>query len=256
MLDTATSLLRYKLSSRDGDVGPVSEFYFDDRHWVIRYLVADTGHWMAGRQVLISPYALETVSRERHRIVLGLTRRQIEDGPSLRLNESVSPQFEEAYYGFHGWPQYWRGPYSWGCSPHVERDRKRWHAATAEEQSWERHLRNTGEVRGCYIQATDGELGHVDDFVIDEDTWAIRYLIINAQSWCPGKRVLMSPQWIQRVSWGASEMFVDLPRVAIKQSPEYSDRLLLSRDYEDRLHHHYDRRGYWADESAVTDYRQ
>ena len=87
----------------------------------------------------------------------------------------------------------------------------------------------------------DGEIGHVEDFIIDDETWAIRYLIVDTHNWWPGKKVLVSPQWIERVSWGERKVFVNLSREAIKQSPEYTDESLLTRDYEIGLHRHYNR---------------
>jgi hypothetical protein len=94
----------------------------------------------------------------------------------------------------------------------------------------------------------DGEIGHVEDFIIDDEMWAIRYLIIDTQNWWPGKKVLISPQWIERVSWRKSKVFVNLIRETIRQSPEYTEESLLNRDYETGLHRHYNRLGYWVDE--------
>jgi len=105
-------------------------------------------------------------------------------------------------------------------------------------------------VSGHHIQAADGEIGHVDDFIIDDETWAIRYLIIDTGNWWPGKKVLISPQWIERVSWLESKVFVNLPSETIKQAPEYTEESLLTRDYETGLHRHYQRQGYWVDESV------
>ncbi len=253
MLDKARTLQRYKLSSANGEIGTVKTFYFDDQHWTIRYLVADTGAWLAGRQVLISPYALAGVSRERHRFVLDLTKGQIEEGPSLSSEQPISQQFEEAYHGFHGWPRYWCGPYTWGRQPHIERDRKRWRAAPTDGRAWQRQLRTTSDVNGYYIQATDGEMGHIEDFIIDEETWAIRYLVVSTRNWWPGRRVLVSPQWIQRVNWDAGEVFVTLSGETVRESPEYTDQLLVTRDYETRLHRHYHRQGYWFGDPDTTD---
>ena len=103
------------------------------------------------------------------------------------------------------------------------------------------HLRSTHDVSGHHIQAVDGEIGHVEDFIIDDETWAIRYLIINTRNWWPGKKVLVSPQWIERVSWIQSKVFVNLSRETIKHSPEYMEESLLTRDYETGLHLHYNR---------------
>jgi hypothetical protein len=251
MLDSAKTLKGYKLNSLDGEIGSVKEFFFDDRHWVIRYLVADTGDWLVGRKTLISPYALDAVNREKHHISIDLTKKQIENSPSLDSDKPVSRQFEEAYYGYFGWPLYWGGPFMWGSYLYPARDPEQRRAAPGEKP-WDAHLRSTDDVSGHHIQAADGEVGHVEDFLIDDETWAIRYLVIDTRNWMPGKKVLVSPQWIERVSWSESKVFVDLARATIRQAPEYSDGCLLTRDYETRLHQHYDRRGYWVDGPAAV----
>ena len=253
MLNKAKTLTGYKLESLDGEIGKVKEFYFDDQHWAIRYLVADTGNWLTGRQVLISPHALLAVSEREEHITIDLTKKQIEDSPSLNSDKPVSRQFEETYYGYYGWPAYWGGPYMWGSLsyPLIARDGKKWKESTQNGKTWDPHLRSTHDVSGHNVQATDGEIGHVDDFIIDDETWAIRYLIIDTRNWWPGKKVLVSPLWIERVSWSESKVFVNLSREIIKQSPEYTEESLLTRDYETGLHGHYNRQGYWVDEPAA-----
>jgi uncharacterized protein YrrD len=248
MLYRAKTLQGYQLNSRDGKIGKVKEFYFDDRHWTIRYLVADTGHWLTGRQVLLSPYALGAVNREEKEIVVDLTKKQIEGSPSLDSDKPVSRQFENSYYGYYGMPMYWSGPYSWGPYPYPMRDRAHWGESTRSEKAWDPALRSTHGVAGYHIQATDGEIGHVEDFIIDPETWAIRYLIVDTRNWWPGKKVLISPQWIERVSWPELKVFVNLSREAIKQSPGFLEDSVLDRDYETVLHAHYNRPGYWVDE--------
>jgi hypothetical protein len=247
MLIKAKMVKGYKLDSLDGEIGKVREFYFDDRHWTIRYLVADTGDWLTGRQVLISPYALVTVNNEKQNIVINLTKKQIEKGPSLESDKPVSRQFEEDYYGYYGWPMYSTGPYIWGFSPYIVRDPEKWEEYTPGEKAWDPNLRSTHEVNDYHIQAADGGIGHVEDFIIDDETWAIRYLIIDTRNWWPGKKVLVSTRWIERVSWSESKVFVNLTRENIRQSPEYTEESLLTRDYEASLHRHYNRQGYWTD---------
>jgi hypothetical protein len=139
----------------------------------------------------------------------------------------------------------------WGVSSLIMRDSKKWDFSTQTGKACDSHLRSTNDVNGHDIQAADGEIGHVEDFIIDDETWAIRYLIIDTQNWLPGKRVLVSPQWIERVSWNESKVFVNLLRETIKQSPEYTDETILTRDYETGLHRHYNRQGYWVNESAA-----
>jgi hypothetical protein len=248
MLYRVKTLKEYTLDSLDGEIGGVEEFYFDDRFWTIRYLVANTGNWLTGRQVLISPYALVAAIQDGQHIAIDLTRRQIENGPSLSTDLPVSRQFEEAYYGYHGWPIYWGGPYMWGSYPYLERERGKSRDSNPSEKAWDPYLRSTNAVSGYEIQALDGEIGHVEDFVIDDETWAIRYLVVATRNWWPGKKVLISPHWIDRVSWSESKVFVNLSMTAIKESPEYTEEALLTRDYEKGLHRHYQRLGYWDDE--------
>ncbi len=248
MLYKAKTLKGYRMHCLDGSIGTVKEFYFDDNHWTTRYLVADTGNWLPGRQVLISPYSLVDVRRERQEVIVELTKKQIEDSPSLDSDKPVSRQFEMDFYGFYAWPVYWDGPLMWGPFPNIERDREK---ATGKgwgegEKKWDPHLRSTREVTGYNIQALDGEVGHVEDFIFDDQTWAIRYLVIDTENWLPGKKVLVSPQWAERVSWSESKVFIDLTREAIRQSPEYTEELLLTREYESALHQHYNRDGYWG----------
>jgi uncharacterized protein YrrD len=254
MLIKAKELQGYKLNGLDGELGKVQEFYFDDKYWTIRYLVVDTGGWLTGRQVLISPYALIAVNKEAKHINIDLPKKQIEDSPSLDSHKPVSQQFEVDYYGYYGYPIYWGGSYMWGYYANIVRDGKEWNKTAQEEKKWDSHLRSTNEVGGYHIQAKDGEIGHVEDFIIDDETWAIRYLVIDTKNWWKGKKVLGSPRWIEQVSWDESKVFVNLSREAIKQAPEYTEESLLTRDYETKLHRHYNRQGYWPDETIAKEH--
>jgi uncharacterized protein YrrD len=254
MLNKAKTLKGYTLHALDGEIGRVKDFYFDDRHWTVRYLVAETGNWLTGRQVLISPHALGAVSNEEQQITVELTKKQIEDSPSLDSDKPVSRQFEEAYYEHYGWPTYWGGPFMWGSYRHIVRDREQSREPNRDEKAWDPHLRSAHDVSGHHIQAVDGEIGHVEDFILDDETWAIRYLIINTRNWWADHLVLVSPQWIERVSWSESRVYVNLPRETIKQSPEYTEESRLTREYESGLHLHYNRLGYWIDEPAAKEH--
>jgi len=249
MMHKVKTLKGYKLHCHDGELGKAVEFYFDDKHWTIRYLVADTGDWLTDQKVLLSPYALVTVNKEKEFIVVDLTKKQIERSPSLNSDKPVSRQFEEEYFGYYGWPIYWGGLDIWGTDPYIVRDPAKWKESPHSEKTWDPHLRSTHEVSGYHIQASNGEIGHVEDFIIDDETWTIRYLIIDTENWWPGKKILVSPGWIKRVSWSESKVFVNLSCEAIKQSPEFKeDSFLLMRDYEAELHRHYNLKGYWTDE--------
>ncbi|MBU3100912.1 MULTISPECIES: PRC-barrel domain containing protein [Clostridium] len=259
MLNKAKTLKNYKLSCIDGEIGKVKEFYFDDHFWAIRYLIVNTGNWLTGRQVIISPYALAGVNKEEESITINLTKNQIENSPSLYNDEPISRQYEEDYYKYYEWPVYWGGPNMWGAyglSPRIEssQDQEKLMGSPQVNEQWENHLHMASDVIGYDIQATDGTIGHVDDFIIDDKTLAIRYLIIDTKNWLPGKKVLISPKWIERVSWDESKVFINLLRENIKQSPEYTDESLLTRDYENGLYQHYNQQGYWIDEEISNEH--
>jgi sporulation protein YlmC with PRC-barrel domain len=181
-----------------------------------------------------------------------LTKKQIEESPALASDKPVSRQYEEDYYGYFGWPMYLSGPYRWGSYPTIERERKKWTTSAPGQKAWDAHLRSTRDVTGHHIVSVDGgEIGHVEDFIIDDDFWAIRYLVVDTKNWLPGKRVLIAPKWIDRVSWTESKVFINLSREAVQKSPEFTDISRVSRDYEVGLYRHYDRYGYWL-EDLVT----
>lgn len=284
MLYEAQALTGFKLNGTDGEIGKVKEFYFDDHHWAIRYMVADTGGWLPGRRVLISPYALAGVSKEKKHISISLSKKQIEGSPSLDSDKPVSRQFENTYYAYYGWPMYWAGGYMWGSysyptisgtinggigqepengqgdapytggtSPTDMRNTEALGNPGQNKNTWDPNLRSTHAVTGYHIQAKDGEIGHVEDFLIDDETWAIRYMVVNTSNWWMGNNILVSPRWIERVDWDESKVFVALSRETIKLSPEYTEASLLTREYETGLHQHYNRQGYWVDEPAVKD---
>jgi len=250
MLYKAKSLKGYGLDSLDGTIGSVDGFYFDDKHWTVRYLVAETPGWLTGREVLLSPHSLTSVDEGRHRIVVELTKAEIEAAPSSEAHLPVSRQFEANYCGYYGWPQYWGGPYMWGPTPFLVRDRRK-ETAKPEDKKQESHLRSTAAVSGYTIEAKDGEIGHIDDFIIDDRTWAIRYLVAATHNWWPGKKVLLATRWIESVNWADSKVRVKVTREAIRNAPEYSEDGPLAYEYEVSLHRFHKVPGYWEHEAAV-----
>jgi PRC-barrel domain len=255
MLRSVNDLKGYTIHATDGDVGEVVEFYFDDEEWTIRYVVADTGNWLTGRKVLISPVALGRVDWNSKKLNAAMTREQVQNSPDIDTDKPVSRQHETAYYDYYGYPYYWAGPYLWGPVPYpadypayagstpssVERE-----VAAAEKQQGDVHLRSTNEVTGYYIGASDGDIGHVEDFLIDDENWTIRYMVVDTRNWWPGKKVLVAPDWIKSISWADSKVYVDLSRDSIKNGPEYNPSVPMDRDYEGRLYQHYGRPKYWS----------
>lgn len=254
MLRSASDIRKFNLNGTDEEVGGIKDFYFDDKFWTVRYLVANTGNWLSRRQVLISPYFLGTIDDNLEYVNVNLTKNQIEESPSIDTDKPVSRQFEESYYSYYGAPVYWGGPYVWGPGDTFSRNPEDWKHIRSQENSWDPNLRSFKAVTGHSIQATDDKIGHVDDFIIDDESWTIRYLVIDTKDWLPGKKVLVSPEWIDRLSWEDSKVFINLTTDTIKNSPEFDKDEFISRDYEERLYNHYNRRGYWMEEPVTSGY--
>lgn len=234
--------------STDGDIGKVDDFYFDDEDWTIRYLVADTGNWLVGRKVLLSPIAVGKADFSSGQVNVKLTKKQVEESPSIDTDKPVSRQHEAYYHDYYGYPYYWSGPYLWGSMYYpglpVD-DQQRVDERRAErEEAGDLHLRSAATVAGYHIEATDGDIGHVEDFIVDDESWEIRYMVVDTRNWLPGKKVLVAPRWIDRVSWEESKVYVSLTREAIENAPEY-DPDALNREYEEKLHDHYGQPRYW-----------
>jgi hypothetical protein len=251
-----TTLRDYTIGATDGDIGSVIDIYFDDLSWTVRYVIADTGSWLAGRQVLLSPAVLRGIDPVGMRVRTDLTRRQVEASPSVDTDKPVSRQHETALASYYGYSPYWEGPYRWGAEPYPiaatmpltaspRESRVAEELAAREREDRDEHLHSASAVTGYGIRATDGDLGHVEDFLIDEQEWAIRYLIVDPRSWWPGPHVLVGVDWIRSVNWSDSAVEVDVTREAIRNAPRYDPAAAFSREEETRLYAHHGRPGYW-----------
>ena len=251
MLKNAKHMKGFVVRAADGDLGTVDQLYFDDETWAIRYFTVETGGWLGGRQVLISPFSVLTTEWHARQLVVSLTKKQVEESPNIDTHKPVSRQYEAEYLSYYGYPYYWSGPSLWGPSLYPEGLAFPTTAAaevmadSIGREPTDSHLRSTGAVTGYHLEATDGEIGHVNGFVVDDETWAIRYLEIGTRNWWPGKKVLLSPAWIDRVSWMESSVYAGLSREAIENAPEYIESLPVTREYESRLYSHYGRPPYW-----------
>ncbi len=239
MLSRTSNLKGFAIEALDGELGTVDDLYFDDESWGIRYLTVDTGTWLNGRSVLISPLSVVRTNLPGRRLEVSLTKKQVENSPDIDTHKPVSRQQEATYRGYYGYGIYWRE----GPDPIV---------AVAEvaisTEGPDSHLRSTKVVTGYHIEASDGMIGHVDGFLVDDDGWAIRYLEVATTNWWPGKKVLISPGWVDRVSWADSKVFVGVSREAIQTGPEYYEWMVIGREYESKLHAHYGRPPYWKQE--------
>lgn len=224
MLRSVNEIHGYKINAQDGEMGNVEDFYFDDETAYIRYLVVSTGPWLFGKKVLLSPVALDKPDWATQTLSVNVTKEQIKNAPDIDISKPVSRQLESRLYGYYGWHPYWSFPPVPPENP---------------------HLRSAEEVEGYHIHARDGEIGHVEDFIADDELWIIRYLVVDTRNWLPGKKVVISPVWLERVNWFERKVDVDLSQEEIKGAPEYDPSAPVNRQYEERLYDFYGRPRYW-----------
>jgi uncharacterized protein YrrD len=264
MLRSMNDLEDCVIRATDGIIGQVKDLYFDDKAWVIRYLVVDTGTWLSSRKVLISPIAIGHPNWSEKTLPVSITKEQVKNSPAIDTDKPVSRQHETTHLGYYGYPYYWGGAGLWGSgmspgtlvtsysgvvvSPPVVRPEvaeANARAEAARHRDDDPHLRSSEAVKGYHIRASDGDIGHVQGLLVDEETWAIRYIIVDTSNWWLGHQVLIAPQWIQDVSWTDAKVSVKLTRQAVKDAPPYDAAVQMDRKWESRIYQHYGRPGYW-----------
>jgi sporulation protein YlmC with PRC-barrel domain len=243
VLRSINEIISYTIRASDGDIGRCQDFLFDERSWIVRYMVAKTAKWLPGRKVVIAPRFLDHPDWLGKKFPVELTREQIKEGPPLEEHAPISKQYDLLYHRHYSIPY-------WGVSPEIaavvpsEPDLE--YSKTREIKEEHDHLRSTEEICGYHIVGLDGEVGHVEDFFVDDDSWTIRYLVVDTRNWLPGRKVLVSPEWVESIDWPQRKVKVDLDIEAIKSSPELPQSEPVAREYENYLYNHYGRRRYWT----------
>lgn len=247
----------YGVRAKDGeDVGTVDDLLFDDATSMVRYLVINAGSWLSDQMVLLTPAAVGMPHPESRTTETALTKQQVKDSPPIDTDKPVSRAQEKTLHGHYGWTPYWESPVMagmgasyWGAMPILPKDSPETIAEAEQTQAdaerGDPHLRSAREVIGYYVGAADGDIGHVDDLLVDLDDWTIRYVVIDTRNWLPGKQVLVATNWLTAVDWHEQKIAVDLERESIKSSPEYDRSMTLDRAYQQRLHEHYGRTAAW-----------
>jgi uncharacterized protein YrrD len=247
MKRSINSLVGYTIKGTDGEIGKVEEFYFDDRTSTIRYMVVKTGGWFSGKEVLISPEAFQNLEWESKIFSVNLTQEKIKNSPDIDTDKPVSRQHEELMRGYYAWPGYYGYGYYgyWGLGmwgyPAVDESavEKQMNEMEAKAHANENpHLRSTHEVEGYDIHATDGDIGEVENFIIDDATWKIHFLIVDTGHWFPGKKVLISPDRIKEIDWESRAVIIDTTIAQVKSSPEYDPKQELTEASMLILHDH------------------
>lgn len=246
MLRSLKDLERYAVSATDGDVGSVANFLFDDEHWTVRYLVVETGKFFNEHRVLITPASFRQIEWSNRHFHLALPKDKIKNSPSVDADKPVSRQHEQDMCRYYGYDFYW-GVGTTSAHP----DMLVAGARDGSHSGDDVHLRSVREVRGYHIQGSDDAIGHVADFIVDDDTWEIRYLVVDTSNWWVSNEVLVAPRWANRISWLDKKVLVDLSRDTIKNCPRWDPTAPINREYETRLYDYYGRPRYWFEEPRL-----
>lgn len=242
MLHDIEDLVGGTILATDGKIGEIRSFYFDDHEWIVRYLLVATSPWFNSRDVLVALECFQDVDWQARTCAVQLTREKIKNAPGIDASRPVERSREDEIVRYYGWQQYWNVR-TLERRPMAGTDAGR--QVAVAEPAKESLLRNTREVFGYTIRATDGEIGVIDSFIVDDACWQIRYAIVDTGNWIPGKRVLVSPEWITGISWEDADIDIRLTKGRIAQAPEFDPRRPITREYEDALCRYYGMSKYW-----------
>ncbi|MCO8123999.1 PRC-barrel domain-containing protein [Stieleria sp. TO1_6] len=236
-----------KLSGSEEAIGTIKDLFLDQHDWHVRYAVVDTGVWLPGRRILVSPTAITKHDWGAHQATALLSHAQVESSPDVDLMRPVSRQMELELAKHYDWPAYWASGLGLGgeaaaaVPPSVMVPNEKQHEI--EDQLL--NVRSAHEILGYSIHATDGDIGHVNDFIIDDETWAVRYLVVDTKNWLPAPKVLVAPAWIESVSWADQAVTVEVTCQQIKDSPDYDPLAPVNRGYEEHIYDFYGKERYW-----------
>jgi hypothetical protein len=245
MLRSLNELARYKVTAIDGDVGSVADFLLDDRAcpvsdpspaadafrtepperaraaWAVRYLVVQTGGLFDRRRVLISPISFREVDAAAKRFHLALSVAKIKKSPDLDGARPISRRDEGEYFRYYQYPYYWDYAGLWGMgmlpgmlATSVWREQEQ-----PEETRDDGSLRSARALIGFHVEASDGRVGQVDELLIDDATYEVRYLVVNTGL---VHKLRLRPQWAERVNWDERMIYVGMPRQAISDRQDCS----------------------------------
>jgi hypothetical protein len=249
MLWHASAIKGYAIAAGDGRIGTISDFLFDDASWLVRWLVVDTGNWLSGRKVLLPPAVLGTLDPKERECSVTLTMQQVKDSPEIDTDRPVSRQMETSVYDYYGWSPYWgAGCYMGGygympgamvAQPDLGAGRHEAAIADARPRDEDLHLRSSAAVTGYHIHATDGEIGHLEDFLVEDADWSIRFLVVDTKNWWPGKTVLVSPRSALEIDWTDRLVNLNVERQRVKDSPTYDASITADQAYEESVLKYY-----------------
>lgn len=236
MFRSTKDLFGYGVAATDGPAGSVRDFYFDDEVWAVRYLVVDTGVILPGKKVLLAPQAIREAKWDARLLAIPHTQQEIAEGPSWDADKPVSRQEEEELHKYYQWAPYWAPGVPFGAAP----------VATPvppapPPRKEKNNLRSLQEILGYALEAADGQIGHIEDFIAEDSDWVFRMVVIDTRNWLPGRKVAFSPQWIDRIDWGGKVVQTRLTQERIRNAPEFDPSEPVNEEVELRLYDYYGR---------------
>ena len=234
----------YRIYATDGEIGDLGDFLFDDEKWVLRHFVVD----MNGREVLLSPIAFAGANWDARIMNVNLTLEQIQNSPDIDTDLPISRKMETEYYDFYGWPYYWGGvytsaggiyPYQAGVMGAVALEPEDKLPEQKEFTDDEIHLRSADEVIGYHVEAMDGGIGKVVDFIINDADFGVQFVVIDTEPLWFGGKVLLPTDRINSVSWPGRIITLNAARDEVKAAPNWDHAKPVCREYADCIQQHY-----------------
>jgi hypothetical protein len=237
MLRSIRELQAFTIRATDGDIGRVDHFLFDDAQWTLRYVVVDTGEWLPGRRVLVSPRNVAHINVGSHTVELDLTKERIYGSPGIDEAMPVSRQKETEFHDYYDYPYYWtflggtgsRAAWSHPAGAVLPPLPGRPARGGQRQAGSDPHLRSSKEIAGYAVQASDGEMGYVRDAIVDDENWMVRYVVIRTGSWLGGHDVMVPAGRVTQIDWEGSRVHFDGTRDEIRNSAHYDPATVLNR---------------------------
>ena len=221
MLWNVSTITNYEIEAADGSIGTLSDVLCDDATWKIRWLVADTGAFLPGRKFLLPPSIVTSLDRALGKVLIKLTRAEVEGSPPVTIDEPVSRQMETRMYVHYGWDPYWDNSTERMDAPNPDNGGS--------------HLRSLDVLRGYKIHATDCVLSHASDFLLNDEDWSIRYIVADTGNWLPGQKVLISPQSVTSIAWADHEIRLSISQEKVRNAPAYSPSMTVDGKFEEKF---------------------
>jgi hypothetical protein len=242
MLLKVKDLMGYTIKATDGDLGKVKDFYIDDRNWSVRFILIDTGEWLPERRVILSPFAIGKPDTTARVMTEEVSREQVKNSPGIKEYGRITREEEIRLCDYFGWPIYCEDTATGGSEPYTDMERE---GPAADEHDIGTHLIGARHLHGFRVEGPDGEIGFVEDMILDDDNWTIRYLAADTRKWFPGRKVLIATEWIERINAAEEKIHADISKKLVHDSPEYDHSKPVTREYEDKYYDYFNRPKYW-----------